>query len=378
MPTRPMPSSPITITFVLRHLERDWPDIASLTEADIDRAPHRFQGGRNSWIAQGYVRLKDSLERRGHRVRVASRIPDDGIAIVHRDDANDWRAGRAGAYLVVVRADRAPVFACDLAIAQNGTALRRGERFVPLWPQPGLRARDESRGERLGRLVYQGRVSRLPAWTRERAFLSALAARGISFEARESGWGDYRRADVALAVREDSATMLSTKPATKVTNAWLAGVPLLATPEPAYAEVARADRDFIEVGSARDVIAAIDRLRAAPDLARSLVRNGRDRARDYDVEAVRSRWLALFDEEILPAARALPKRTGAGRHAWYLGAHVAQKCASRAFKARVGAERWLMRVDRARVSLLQAVRRQVAALGQPDSTAVQGPESTFR
>lgn len=373
-----MPRSSLPITFVLRHLERDWPDLSSLTEADIDRAPHRFQGGRNSWIAQGYVRLKASLERRGHHVRVASRIPDEGIAIVHRDDANDWRAGRSGAFLVVVRADRAPVFACDLAIAQNGTALRRGERFVPLWPQPGLEARDESRGASLARLVYQGRVTRLPAWTRDRAFLSALAARGIAFEAREAGWGDYRCADVALAVREDSATMVATKPATKVTNAWLAGVPLLATREPAYDEVARAGRDFIEVRSAGDVIAAIDRLRASPDLARSLVRNGRDRARAFDVEAVRARWLSLFDEEILPAAGAPSARAGVSRRVWFLGAHATQKLASRAFKARVGVERWLMFRARTPASLLRAARRCLAAFRLPRAPVPPGPESTFR
>lgn len=379
MPKRPMNDSPLPVTFVLRNLERDWPDIESLTEVDVDRAPHRFQGGRNSWIAQGYVRLRESLERRGHAVKVAARIPDEGIAIVHRDDANDWRAVRAGAFLVVVRADRAPVLACDLAIAQNGTALRRNERFVPLWPQPGLLPRDEARGPRLSRLVYQGRGAKLPAWTRSRAFTSALAARGIAFEARESGWGDYRTADIALAAREDSATMLATKPATKVVNAWLAGVPLLATREPAYDEVRRTARDFIAVWSAGDAIAAIDRLRASPDLVSAIVRNGRERAREFDVEAVRAKWLSLIDEVIVPALRSGATKSGIARRAGNLGAYVAQKLASRAFKARVGVERWWMFSPLSPAARLRSARRRFAAIRLPDPAATAaGPESTFR
>ncbi len=353
------------VTFVLGHLDRDWSDIAGLDERDIERSPERFQGGRNSWIAQGYLRLRDGLQRRGHRVGVASRVPSDGIAFVHRDDANDCRLERAGAFLVVVRADRAPVVACDLAIAQNGVALRRNERFVPLWPQPGLLPRQDGRGAHITRLAYHGRCERLPAWLSERAFLSGLADRGVSFEARRSGWGDFRRTDLAIAARDDSPAMLATKPATKIYNAWLAGAPMLAKSEPAYREVRRSALDYLEIATPQDVLAAIDRLKAVPGLHEAMVANGRARAREFDVEAIRTRWLALFDDEIAPAHERAARRAGALRRAWYLGAMTAQKTLGRAFKARVGFERWRLFSPWTPARLVEETGRGLAAAFLP-------------
>lgn len=374
-----MPAHAPVVTFVLGHLERDWLDIERLREDDIEREPSRFQGGRNSWIAQGYLRLREGLERRGCHVRVASRIPSAGIAIAHRDDANDCRVERSGAFLVVVRADRAPVIACDLAIAQNGTQLRRGERFLPLWPQPGLRPRDAQRGHRIARLTYHGRPDRLPAWLADPRFLVALSARGVRFESIAKGWGDYRGTDLVLAVRDDSPAMLATKPATKIYNAWLAGVPVLATAEPAYLEVRRSPLDFVEIASPEDVLAAIDRLRASPGLYQSMIANGREHAREYDIEAIRARWLGLFDREILPAPVRRHVRTGPVRRAWYVGAMTAQKALGRAFKARVGFERWRLFSPWTPSRLIEETGRSLAQGWRPPlPEAGNGPESTMR
>lgn len=350
-----------TVTFVLGHLERDWHDIERLDEGDIERSPHRFQGGRNSWIAQGYLRLRAGLERRGLRVRVSASLPTAGIALVHRDDANRIRPSCAGAFLLVVRADRAPVAACDVAIAQNGTALRENERFVPLWPQPALHPRDAGRGTRIARLAYHGRPGRLPDWLAGRAFLDALAARGVAFEARSGRWGDYRETDLAIAARDDSPSMLATKPATKIYNAWLAGVPVLAKAEPAYREIRRSPLDFLEIAAPGDVLGAIDQLRAAPERYEAMVANGRSRAREFDVEAIRGRWLDLFDREILPAARRAQARSASARRILYLGAMVAQKSLGRAFKARVAIERWRLDSPWDPARLLADVGSQVSA-----------------
>ncbi|MBK7661754.1 MAG: hypothetical protein IPJ28_22705 [Betaproteobacteria bacterium] len=379
MPTSSMPVPAPVVTFVLGHLERDWPDIERLTESEIERQPSRFQGGRNSWIAQGYLRLREGLERLGCRVRVASRVPSAGIALVHRDDANDCRVERSGAFVVVVRADRAPVLACDLAIAQNGTRLRRGERFLPLWPQPGLRPRDAQRGHRIARLTYHGRPDRLPAWLAEPRFLADLSARGIRFESLANGWGDYRSTDLVLAVRADSPAMLATKPATKVYNAWLAGVPVLATAEPAYLEVRGSPLDFMEIASPEDVLAAIDRLKASPGLYRSMIANGLAHAREFDIEAIRGRWLDLFDREILPMHARGHVRPGPARRAWYVGAMAAQKVLGRAFKARVGFERWRLFSPWTPLRLIEATGRSLAWGWKPPlPEAGNGPESTMR
>jgi hypothetical protein len=328
----------VRIHFVLDPRATRWADIASLDESDIARAPHRFVGGRNSWIAQSYLRLRDAIEARGWTVTAGPGFPPGAICIAHRDDVNRFTSAAHASYLVVVRADRAPVEACDVAIVQNGLACERHERFVPLWPQPGLLARDPRRGERVERLAYHGRTSSVPAWFDDPGFHRLLARRGVEMDAKGRDWEDYRAVDLALATRSDGRRILADKPATKLYNAWLAGVPMLASPEPAYCELRRAALDFITVRGPGDVLAAIDLLRANPRLYRAMADNGRERGAAFDVEATRERWMRLLEEDVVPAYRAARI---APRRVWFVCAMARQKARSRIYRLRCGAEAWL-------------------------------------
>jgi hypothetical protein len=322
----------VTVNFVHRRLARGGADAKDLDESAIATDPRRFVGGRNSWVVQSFVRLRRDLEARGHAVCLSDRTIPGTLCVIHRDDANDFAGNAHRSFLVVIRADRAPVTACDFAIAQNGIGLARHERFIPLWPQPGLLPRDPARGARVRRLVYQGRVGSPPAWFFGRAFHVALARRGISFEIRTRHWEDYRTADVAIAAREEVPIILSRKPATKVYNAWHAGVPVLAMPEPAYLELRRSPLDLITVNGPEEVLGALDRLNATPALYREMVENGRRRAREFSVDAIRGRWLELFDREFIPAFEESRGRLE-WRRLWFLAAMTRQKVLSRAWRA---------------------------------------------
>jgi hypothetical protein len=329
-----------TIHFVMGNHATHWRDIETLHESDIDRHPHRFVGGRNSWIAQTYLRMRAVLRDRGWRVGAGGSFVHGAICLAHRDDANDFRSDAHASFLVVVRADRAPVVACDLALVQNGLAPTPRERFVPLWPQPGLNPRDAGR-RGIRRIAYLGRTGAAPWWFRDGEFHRALNRRGVTFDVRRDNWDDYRAVDVALASRDESATVLATKPATKLYNAWLAGVPMLAAPEPAYREARCSPIDFIEVSGARDVLQAIDLLRANPRLYEAMVANGRRRGAEFGVDAIRDRWTALLEREIVPAFERT--NLSGGRRAWHLGAMLAQKALSRVHRARVAIERSAIR-----------------------------------
>ena len=327
-------SGPVHVHFVLDPRATWWPDIERLDESDIARSPQRFVGGRNSWIAQSFLRLRPWLQARGWRASAGPRFLPGTISIVHRDDLNRFGSDAHASYLVAVRADRAPVSACDVAIAQNALQLARNERFIPLWPQPGLVPRDAQRGERIECIAYHGRTGTAPPWFASEAFARAMARRDMRFEVRETGWGEYREVDVALAVRDELPGILATKPATKVYNGWLSRVAVLASPEPAYREVRRRPIDFLEVCDARTVLDAIDLLRANPRLYNAMVANGLARSAEFNVEAIRARWLALLDHEVVPAF--LRTRKGLGtRHPWFLAAMARQKAASRVHRSRL-------------------------------------------
>jgi len=330
----------IRITFVLRNRDRDWSDLERLDESAIALDSRRFVGGRNSWIAQSYLRLRDALTERGFEVGLSRHFEPGALCIAHRDDANDFSHAASTAYRLVVRADRAPVHACDLAIVQNGLGAASHERFIPLWPQPGLVPRDPSRGAAIRSLAYQGRLGSAPEWFRSRAFLRDLGARGVAFEVRASGWESYRDVDLALAARRESPRVLATKPATKLYNAWHAGVPVLAMPEPAYLELRRSVFDFVEVHGPGDIVRAVDSLRRDPSLYRALVANGHQRAAEFGVERTRDRWLRLIESEAVPAFLR-SKETREHRRLWHLGAMARQKVASRRHRIAVAWERWM-------------------------------------
>jgi hypothetical protein len=288
------------------------------------------------------VRLRPLLESRGWTVTVGDSFRPGAIVVVHRDDANDFAGTAHASYLVVVRADRAPVAACDLAIVQNRIDNASHERFIPLWPQPGLRSRDAGRGTSIRRIAYHGRTTSAPAWFSDDAFLRELRRRGVEFDIQDANWEDYRRVDVCIAAREDCGALLATKPATKIYNAWLAGVPVFAAPEPAYVEIQRSSLDFIEIHDGDDVLRSVDRLRTDPHLFNAMVANGRERGKEYCVDAIRDRWVALLEEEAAPAL-ALRDATFASRRLWHLRAMAAQKTMSRVHRARIAYERWSVR-----------------------------------
>src|SRR5471032_480327 len=322
------------IRFVLDPRAVAWPDLEDLDESDIEREPRRFVGGRNSWIAQSFLRLRGSIEARGWRASAGPDFIPGTISIVHRDDMNHFASDGHASYLVVVRADRARVAACDIAIAQNALKLARNERFIPLWPQPGLVPRDPSRGTRVEHIAYHGRTGTVPAWFGDPGFRRDLDRRGMRFDVRESEWERYDHVDVALAIREELPGVLATKPATKIYNGCLSGAAVLAAPEPAYREVRRAPLDFLEVSDERDLLQAMDLLRANPRLYQAMVANGWERSLEFNIDAIRARWLALLDTEVVPAfMRARPGL--ASRQSWFLAAMARQKIASRVHRSRL-------------------------------------------
>jgi hypothetical protein len=326
------------VHFVLDPRATRWPDIDSLDARSIESSPRRFVGGRNSWIAQTFVRLRPALEARGLEVTAGPGFAPGAVSVAHRDDLDRFVTDAHESFLVAVRADRPPVEACDIAIAQNTLALRANERYLPLWPQPGLLARDSFRGTRIETLAYLGRTSSAPGWFEDPAWREALAARGVRFEVRERAWHDYRCVDLALAVRDEARSVLATKPATKLYNGWLAGVPVLASPEPAYTALRRGPLDFLDVDGPQSVLRVVDCLHSHPALYAAMAANGLRRAGAFDVNAVARRWLRFFDEDVLPAyvhwrASRMPRR------AWFLGAMLVQKLEGKVHRVAVRLQR---------------------------------------
>ena len=182
-----------------------------------------------------------------------------------------------------VRADFRSCDAADFEVLQNGYyADQRRSFFVPHWPQPGLIPRDKQRGDRVERIAFKGYAGNLLAEFRLGQWQDFLATQGLIFDDDAimddssdhpilTRFHDYHDVDVVLAVRPGQSTH---KPASKLVNAWHAGVPALLSPDYPFEELRQSPDDYLAVSSVTEAIAAVNRLLREPGLYRRMIDKG--------------------------------------------------------------------------------------------------------
>lgn len=300
------------VTFFLAGAEGHLPVLRAL---DPDRDWRRFQQGEGAWILQTYLRLA----RERYPVELSWKVPEEGVVVFHAKEARRLRRrlrGKENLVLVGVRGDNREPLLADFEIVQNGRFANGRKRFfLPHWPQPGLIPRDPDRGSRIERVAYKGFDANLHPDFRQPEWAAFLAGHGIEWvtdsvrfagpetQGEALSWPDFRTIDLILAVRPRERKMRTSKPATKLVNAWLAGVPALLGPEYQFREIRRSELDYIEVSSAEEAKVAVRRLLADPDLYLEMVENGRMRATEFSSEAILARWTELLYQTIPALAR---------------------------------------------------------------------------
>jgi hypothetical protein len=166
--------------------------------------------------------------------------------------------------------------------------------------------RDANRGDVFENIAYYGRLYK--DWVLvDTSFLKELERCGFRIIIREndgiSKYNDYRNIDAVLAVRKFSRDDWTWKPATKLHNAWLAGVPAIVGPESAYRVERRSELDFVEVRSKDEIIKALECLRNDKKLRDRMVENGKVRAQEVTASKIVARWCTFFKEYAIPHYR---------------------------------------------------------------------------
>ncbi len=318
-------------TFFLSRSLPDSADLAALGRLDPDRDWRELVRGERAWILQTFLFLR----RAGFPAELAAAPPTDGLVVFHAKEARALARLRPapGVALVGVRADNRQPLIADFEVLQNGHFADGRRRFaVPHWPQPGLLPRDPARGDRVERLAYKGYAQNLHPGLRSAEWTGFLAERGLAWVAdavpfaglsteRDAlDWPDFRDVDLLVALRPPDRRLWTSKPATKLVNAWLAGVPAILGPEVAYRELRRSPLDYLEAATVAEARAAVLRLATDPALYRAMVEHGRQRMAelgelgelgDLGREAIVACWSRLLGEEI-PARAAGARRDGAG------------------------------------------------------------------
>lgn len=241
---------------------------------------------RETWTLQTYLRLKEA----GADVELVSEPPVDGIVIAHADSFGELVAGP---YRICICGDRMYSVEAELYVVQNQNDPRKPAYFMPFWPQFGLIPRKADREPK--NVMYYGWEGQLAPELRTKKFMDAVTAAGFTthyiYDFRQ--WTDYSQTDIVLAVRSFDKNVHNSKPAVKLYNAWLAGVPAIIGHESACLALRETPLDYLEARSPEEVISHINSLKN-PRLYSQMVVNGHQRATRFTPKAITKRWLDFF------------------------------------------------------------------------------------
>lgn len=263
------------------------------------------------WVLRTYYHLRPHAQA----ISLGPKMQPNRVNIANVYDLG--RRQRLGAgFVVTTQGDGYRSALGNFNIRQNGIELASPTQdWVPMWLQPGIRSRLAERGTTLTRVAYRGHPLNLIPGLKAAPFLQALAAQDIAFDlglrdgTDNADWNDYRDVDVVVAIRNATLADARNKPASKLVNAWAAGVPAILGPEPAYRELRKGALDYIEAGSAEEALQAILWLKKHPERYQAMVQNGLERARDFTDAVLTTRWIDLLNGPVAQAFSAWQKRS---------------------------------------------------------------------
>ena len=284
--------------------EESWPK----SLADIWVA---FGGGANVWSYFTPVVLREH----GYPVHITTEFPQQGIVLSHSQYLPQHRITNEQTMLICIRADYGRNHPAQMHVVQNADQAHYAGKdfveylflpgpsyFIPYWPQPGLIPRNVDRGDRFENIAFVGARQNLAPELKTEQWQRAIAELGVKFVTMfdRASWHDYSEVDAVIAIRSMSAARYLRKPASKLTNAWLAGVPAILGPESAFRALRQTEFDFIEVQSQQAAIEAIRRLKEDSTLRWKMVETGRQRSEEYSIAANAERWIRFFEDFAIP------------------------------------------------------------------------------
>jgi hypothetical protein len=272
----------------------DW--VRALQEDDVDAIDLKTLSHSPStcWVGTTCYRWKQA----GLPCTISDQFRTDALNVCIQWDL-PAKARLYRYFIAACRSDGPTPWHADAVLVQNPLQ-HDGVKsfFVPHWPQPDLLPRNLQRGNTIQRIVFVGTPNNL--WTpfHSASFNQALAALGVQLVMMTpetgTGWTDYTQADLVLAVRSLTQTDYWGKPASKLVNAWIAGVPAILGPEPAFRALRRSRYDYYETQSPDAVIAFIRHLQSHPQEYNRYRDQCALRADDFTTPRMVERWAALL------------------------------------------------------------------------------------
>ncbi|MBT9316068.1 glycosyltransferase [Leptothoe spongobia] len=291
-----------------------WPDQLPASSADNWSG---FGLGIYAWTVQTYLKLHEA----GVVCRLTDQLPDQGIVLFHANATRgcDMTPGPKR-LLICMKAESPLCPQAQLHVVQNPCEASSvlGCYFMPHWPQPGLKPRLSERQDRFKTIAFLGHQNSLAAELMTPDWENQLKRRGLNWQpvintngwndqqSIDTRWNDYQQIDAIVAVREfhRRRPRYRSKPATKLYNAWLAGVPAILGRERAYRAAGTTGIDYLEANSMAELLSCLDQLHQDKKLRQSLVKRGYRQGLKYTPEVITQRWRQFLDHVAIPAYSA--------------------------------------------------------------------------
>ncbi|MBD2799107.1 hypothetical protein ID854_01185 [Xenorhabdus sp. M] len=252
-----------------------------------------YRKGKACWVLQTLINLKyyygDDLD-----VTLTNKANADAVNILHYDDFSFKTKSWLGKS-IICQADRPPIYDVDCVVVQNPFQEKDGKVFIPHWPQPKIKPRNNNRHD-ISTIGFFGHQDALPDFFSDEIFLEELKLRGIKFINSNKNWNDYTDIDIAISFRKNNDLDLIRKPASKLINAWNAGCPLICDDEPSMRAIRLSELDYLITKSPNQFINVVDKLKSNPVLYAEMVSNGKKRFEDYSREATTKKWFSLVED----------------------------------------------------------------------------------
>ena len=250
------------------------------------------------WIYQTWV----ALERSGFPVRLTHAFPSEGILVALTNLLTaDFRVPEH-VFFVGVVADYLADARAHLHVVQNKAHARRlrNSSSCRFGLNPNLLPRDPTRLDRFENVCFFGESSNLAPELADIRWKDELRNElGLNFiVCGADRWHDYREADCVVAIRGFGRSSYVHKPATKLYNAWLAGVPFIGGMDSAYAADGEPGRDFLQAATPEELFGHLRRLQEDLSLRKQLVTAGKISGRGFSFDATLERWKRLLGETV--------------------------------------------------------------------------------
>lgn len=292
------------------------PEIEKVPKDSVQAVDPKFYStGLHHWVHFTYCYFKYIDHSHAFDVIMTSSIPEQGIIVFHRGWFPSDLKPNSKQLFVCLLVDCGRHRYAQIQVVHNPKSVdnfRRSikslldkcfrftkEVFIASWPQPGLIARSEDRGYKVENICFMGHPKNLPKELKTKEWLKKCHEMKVNFQVIDeaSKWSDFSQIDLILAMRSFDNRPYYHKPFLKITNAMLAGVPVIATRESSHLYLKYEKKvDFQIVDSIIELASIVKLMKDNPTLEFQKVEINQKLIKDYTSEAVFKAYNQLFKE----------------------------------------------------------------------------------